>query len=195
VSIELHFNPFPLFSGSHQQTILGSMIKPSRSLESTTKHIELADKDIIALEVSTPKQWQPNKPTVVMIHGLCGSHKSTYLIRIGKKLKKRNIRAIRVNLRGCGSGKGLARNTYHCGQSEDILQILRVLKEESPESDMILVGFSLGGNLVLKLAGELRTKASEYLRMVVAINPPADLYGSIQKVGKPVNRFYEKYFF
>ncbi len=194
MSIELPFNPFPLFRGSHQQTIIGSVLYWPSNLDSTIRHVELKDKDKLAIEVSTPKKWKNNLPTIVMIHGLCGSHKSTYLIRIGKKLNKKNIRVVRINLRGCGSGRGLARKAYHGGQSDDIFSVIKLLKEEAPDSPIILIGFSLGGNIVMKLAGELKNEAKNYLKMVMAINSPLNLYPCVKRMGLPDNQFYEKYF-
>jgi uncharacterized protein len=129
-----------------------------------------------------------------MIHGLCGSHKSAYLIRMARRLRKQGIRSVRINLRGCGSGKGLARKTYHCGQSDDILQVLISLKKEAPLSPIILLGFSLSGNIVMKLAGELQSDAKKYLQGVMAINPPIDVHACISLMGQPENRMYEQYF-
>ena len=149
MSIELPFDPFPFFSGSHQQTIFGSFFSFQLQPPSSRKLIELPDKDKISLEITTPKNWKPTNPTVIMLHGLCGSHKSPYLVRITKKLAKKGIRSVRFNLRGCGSGKGLAKGIYHCGRSEDVLVALKELKKEHPNSPIVLIGFSIGGSIAL----------------------------------------------
>ncbi len=194
MSKELPFNPIFLLKGARPQTIMGSLPNLFRSPTSKTKYIILPDKDYLALEVSTPINWKPSDPTVVMIHGLCGSHKSACLVRLAKKFKNKRIRAIRVNLRGCGTGKGRAKKVYHGGQSSDIFEVLKVLKSESPASDITLIGFSLGGNIALKLAGELGMNNLQMLRGVIAINPPVDLYASVKLLAHPKNRMYEKYF-
>ena len=131
---------------------------------------------------------------VVLVHGLCGSHNSPYLVRLAKKLLKLGVSTVRVNLRGCGSGRGKAKNIYHSGRSEDILYALDYVKNLAPKSPRTLMGFSLGGNLVLKLAGELGPTASDYIEKVIALSPPADLYSSIELIGLEENRFYERYF-
>ena len=189
---QLVFKPF--IKNYHIQTLAGSFFNFEHPPRSTTNYIELKDNDKLAIEVTTPKKWKPNNPTVVLIHGLCGSDKSSYLIRMSKKLRKKNIKSIRVNLRGCGTGKGLAKKIYHCGQSMDILEVLKSIKQDEPQSPITLIGFSLGGNIALKLAGELKDQAKNYIDQVIAINPPIDLYRSILLFSTPQNKFYEKYF-
>jgi len=191
---KLNFRPFPLISGLHQQTILGTMFNFQFFISSETEYVELPDMDKMALEVTTPKKWKPSDPTAVLVHGLCGSHESPYLVRICKKLMKKGIRTVRINLRGCGSGKGLARNIYHCGSSDDVGYVLKYLKKNYPDSPMYLGGFSLGGNIVLKLVGELAGEASKYLEGVFAVSPPINLVSSMRMLTNPKNRLYERYF-
>lgn len=190
----LPFDPFPLFPGSHQQTILGSFYLMPRKLDSITRFIELPDKDLIAIEVTQPKDWKEDDPTVLLVHGLCGSHDSPYMIRIAKKLSNKGYRAIRFNLRGCGSGKGKAKKIYHSGRSQDVLEVLKVLKKESPKSLITLAGFSLGGNIVLKLAGELNTVATNFIEKVIAVGAPVDLFSSVCLLQENENHFYQNYF-
>ena len=112
---------------------------------------------------------------VLLLHGLCGCHHSPYMRRLAWKLLRHGLRAVRMNLRGCGSGRGLARYPYHSGRSADVLAGLDSLYQEAPASPVTLVGFSLGGNIVLKLAGELSVRVPENLQRVIAVCPPADL--------------------
>jgi len=114
---------------------------------------------------------------------------------MAKRLEAIGIRAVRMNLRGCGSGKGLARKLYHSGRSEDALAILKALKEEHPDSPITLVGYSLGGNIALKLAGELQHLAQTYLKKVIAVCPSVDLHASVLLFQKPENGIYERKFF
>jgi predicted alpha/beta-fold hydrolase len=188
------FRPLPFLTHRHLQTIVGAKLYMPIEPPSVTKLVGLADGDRIALEVSTPTAWQPDAPTVVMIHGLCGCHRSAYMMRLAYKLWRRGIRAVRMNLRGCGSGKGLARQPYHSGRSADVLTVLAALRQETPQSPLTLVGFSLGGNIALKLAGELRAMAAAYLRQVIAVCPPADLAACVRLFAQPANRLYERHF-
>lgn len=191
---ELPFTPFPLFPGSHQQTIIGSFYLMPRIVESNGEVVLLPDDDVITIEVSKPENWKPEDRTVVMVHGLCGSHGSPYMIRMAKKLSDQNIRAIRVNLRGCGSGKGLSKKIYHSGRSEDVLAVLNKIKKETPHSPITLIGFSLGGNIVLKLVGELNSSANHLVEKVIAVGPPVELYTSVCLLQSRANQFYHHYF-
>lgn len=190
-----NFRPFPFFTGKHTQTLVGTMFAFSFEPESETRFVDLPDGDKLALEYSTPEGWTNKQPTIFMLHGLCGSHKSTYLVRMARKLGRNGIRAIRMNLRGCGSGKGLSRNIYHSGCSDDLRAALEYVKREAPESDIILLGFSLGGNIVLKLAGELGLEKNDTLiKHVISVSPPVDLEASVQLLDADTNKIYSRYF-
>src|SRR2546428_6608544 len=166
------FRPLPCLTHPYLQTIVAAKLTWSREPPSTTHLVELSDGDTIALEVSTPRGWQPHDLTAVLLHGLCGCHRSPYMQRLARKLWRPGLRAVRMNLRGCGSGRGLAHYPYHSGRSADVLAVLGSLFQGAPASPVILVGFSLGGNIVLKLAGELSQTVPVYLLQVIAICPP-----------------------
>ncbi|MES2272713.1 MAG: alpha/beta fold hydrolase [Chlamydiota bacterium] len=195
MSQELPFDPFPFIHDPHKQTIISSVFNFLFEPASDQKIVPLPCGDKISLEITTPREWAPGGLTVVLVHGLCGSHKSPNLVRMAKRLEPRGIRTVRFNMRGCGSGKGLAKQIYHSGRSEDVFEAIKALKKEHPDSPIVLIGFSLGANIVLKLAGELNELAREFLTGVIAISPPVDLYSSIQRFGQPENALYERYFY
>lgn len=195
MSQELPFDPFPFTDNPHRQTIISSFFNFLFEPSSQQKLVPLPDGDKISLEITTPPQWKPTDLTVMFVHGLCGSHKSPNLVRMAKRLEPLGIRTVRYNMRGCGSGKGLAKHAYHSGRSEDIFECIKALKKEHPDSPLVLVGFSLGGNIVLKLAGELNTIAAPFLAGVIAVSPPVELYSSVQMLGSEANAMYEKYFY
>ena len=189
------FLPFPLLRGPHLQTIAAAKLalwrrEPPGEVEVVT----LPDGDRIALVVSTPPQWRPDNPSVLLLHGLCGCHQSSYMMRLALKLWQRGIRAIRMNMRGCGAGAGLARQPYHSGRSPDVLAVLEYLRRRWPASPVTLLGFSLGGNVMLKFAGELGPQAQELCTQVIAVCPPAELAACSRLLGQPSNRLYERYF-
>lgn len=186
------FKPFPLFTGCHSQTIAASFLTFSRNPSSTTRFVHLTDGESITYEESIPANWKPTDPTVIMVHGLCGSHRSPYLVRIAKKLEKKSLRTIRINLRGCGTGKGYARRMYHVDSSNDIWHALNKIKQEVPDSPLIVMGFSLGGNIILKMAGDWGKEAKKLISKLIAINPPIDMNASVQRLSK--NKVYERYF-
>lgn len=187
----------PLIGLGHPvlQTILGSKL-PSWCPEPKTHtgYVTLPDGDRLTVEISTPTGWQADHKTVVMLHGLGGSHRATYLTRLTHKLVSRNLQVVRVNFRGCGSGEGLARGIYHAGRSDDIVAVLKTLRQRHPQSSITLLGFSLGGNIALKLAGELKDTAPDYLQKVIAISPPIDLSRCADLIAEKRNRLFRRYY-
>jgi len=195
MSRELPFDPFPFLQGPHHQTIISSFFNFLFEPASDRKLVSLQDGDKIALEITTPREWKPEDPTVFLVHGLCGSHRSPNLVRMAKRLEPLGIRAVRFNMRGCGSGKGLAKQIYHSGRSEDVFESIKAVKKEHPDSPIVLIGFSLGANIVLKMAGELGALAKSFVQKMIAVSPPVDLYSSVLMIGHPDNALYEKYFY
>lgn len=194
MDFHLDFEPLRFFSGCHAQTILGTLTSFCKAPKSQREYVMLPDMDCLTMERCTPKNWRETDPTIIMVHGLCGSHNSNYLQRLTKKLYHKGVQTVRVNLRGCGSSRGLSRFFYHCGSSDDVLMCVKQIKKAFPHSPISLVGFSLGGNIVLKLTGELGEAAKELLAQVIAVNAPADLRTSVQLIGLPKNKMYQRYF-
>lgn len=191
---KLNFKPLFLLSSKHAQTILGSFRLPGSPPPSISSKVEIEEGDFLSCEVSTPLDWKPTDSTLVLVHGLGGSHTSGYMIRLARKLYLKGHRIIRVNLRGCGSGKGLSKLPYHAGDSSDILKVLKKNKDEFPESPITLIGFSLGGNIVLKLAEELGTKASHLIKSTIAICPPLDLKETVEIIEEKKHKIYHSYY-
>lgn len=192
---ELPFDPFPFLNDPHKQTFISAFFNFLYEPPSEQKLIRLVDGDRISLEVTTPREWKKEGLTVLLVHGLCGSHRSPNLVRMARRLEPLGIRVVRFNMRSCGSGRGLAKSLYHSGRSDDIFEALKVLKTEHPDSPIVLIGFSLGANLVLKLVGELGSLAPLFLEKVISVSPPVDLYSSVKMLGEPANGAYERYFY
>jgi predicted alpha/beta-fold hydrolase len=114
--------------------------------------------------------------------------------RIAARLNDRGIRTFRMDLRGCGAGLSLARLPYHSGRSEDAAAALRKIAELCPASPTILIGFSLGANIALKLLGESPADLPANLDRAVAVCPPVDLWQCVQTLARGVNRLYDRHF-
>lgn len=191
---ELNFEPLFGFSSPHLQTTLASYLPAGKEPPSKTCLIELKNKDFLSTLLSTPLNWKESDPIVLLVHGMGGCHTSSYMIRMSRKLYQKGYKVVRVNLRGSGSGKGLSKLPYHAGTSDDILTILKLLKNESPVSEIHTMGFSLGGNIILKLAGELGSLANEWVNTFIAVCPPIDLAQTVSLIQASHNRFYHSYF-
>lgn len=189
------FCPHPLVRGGHLQTLAGVFLPGPRFAYRAKRHlVTLPDGDQVVLHDDCPNDWRPGRRVALLIHGLAGCHQSAYMARIAAKLERRGVRAFRLDLRGCGAGLGLARLPYHSGRSEDAAAALEKIAELCPNSPAALVGFSLGGNITLKLLGELGDMRLGNLDRAVAVCPPADLLAAVEQIRLPKNRLYERHF-
>ena len=130
----------------------------------------------------------------MLVHGLGGSHQSGYMQRLTSLLWRRGVRTWRLDLRGCGRGLLLAQRSYNAGCSADVRTVLETVARWYPEAPIALAGFSLGGNIVLKLAGECAGWPLPALKHVAAVAPPIDLERCSALISHPRNRFYELHF-
>jgi predicted alpha/beta-fold hydrolase len=193
-SAAMDFRPLPFLGNAHVQTVLGTFW-PGRlpALSARLRFLPLADGDCLALHDSVPAEWHSGGPVAVLVHGLAGCHRSGYMIRVGEKLWARGFRVVRMDLRGSGRGISMARRPYHGGCSLDVQAVLMEVSRWAPNSDIVLAGFSLGGNIVLKLAGELGNSPGR-LRRVAALAPPIDFFRCVDLLEQRRNRLYERFF-
>ena len=186
------FEPHPWIRGAHAQTIVARYWGGERPrLDATAHEVELPDGDRLLVLESVPATWESRRPTAVLVHGLAGSADAAYMVRVGRRLLVLGIRVVRINLRGAGAGFGFARGIYHAGRSDDLREVVDRLNERDPGSPIGLIGFSLGANLVLKLAAEASAVPVRGLDCVLAANPPIDLAACAQLMLRPENRLYD----
>jgi predicted alpha/beta-fold hydrolase len=189
------FEPHPWVRGPHAQTIAGVYLPGPRIRLETIGHVlPLGDGDALSLLETRPRQWRPGDPAAVLIHGLGGDARSPYIVRMASRLSRAGVRVVRLNLRGAGSGFGLARGVYHAGRSDDIRRAVEWLAADSPGSPVALVGYSLGASLALKLAAEAVAVPANGLDCVIAANPPLDLAACSRHIQRPGNRLYDRHF-
>lgn len=183
------FRPLPGLSSPHLQTIFGALKRPPEAPPTVTKLVSVGNGDFVACECSIPAEF---KKIVVLVHGLGGSHASGYMIRMARRLYDRNIMAVRMNLRSCGSGRGLSNLPYHAGRSQDLMSVVEVLQRDFPGCELNVVGFSLGANIALKLQGELGEASP--IAKTVAVTPPLDLACAVAHIQKTIyHRHYLKH--
>lgn len=191
---KITFRPLPGLASPHAQTVLACFSKGGIEPPSTPLLVSLADGDSLYCQLSTPLSWKEPQRTIVLIHGLGGSHRSSYMVRLARKLYQKGERVVRVNLRGNGPGAHLATRPYHGGTSDDLLSLLLILKQQHPDSPLYLLGFSLGGNVSLKLAGELGEAGPALIKQIVAVCPPIDLTRTLSLLMQPRNHLYQRYY-
>ena len=141
--------------------------------------------------------WQENlqaHPTLVLLHGLEGSSESGYMLGTAEKGFIAGFNVVRLNQRNCGGTEKLTRTLYHSGLSGDIRAVLLELIERDGVREVFAAGFSMGGNLVLKMAGEFADAAPPSLRAFVAIAPSLDLAACADALAEPRNFLYNRHF-
>ena len=191
---ELNFKPLPLLSSKHSQTILGSIGLPLIMPSFQKQMIRLEDGSQLCCIAFIPPEWKESKGIVILLHGMGGSDQSHYMKRITSKLYRLGYFVFCLNRRGCGCGLGLSPTLSHAGKTDDILFVLKKIRKSYPSTPIQMVGFSSGGNLLLKLLGELKEEGIKYLSHCVAVSPLLDLKKTSENFGKPSNRLYEKFY-
>ena len=126
---------------------------------------------------------------LILVHGLEGSGSAGYMLTMAKAALDAGYAVSRFNIRTCGGTEHLANTLYHSGLTTDLRFVLNQLQRP-----VHLVGYSLGGNMILKLAGELGEAAAPLIASVCAISTPIDLAASARAIGRPSNRIYERRF-
>jgi predicted alpha/beta-fold hydrolase len=133
------------------------------------------------------------KGEIVLVHGLEGSSASGYMQSMAYAALESGYATHRFNMRGCGGSEGLAVTSYHAGQTSDLLAVICERKRLS-RVPLFLAGYSLGGNVVLKLAGELGAGARDLLAGVVAVSAPIELAAGVEALERRENRLYQARF-
>jgi predicted alpha/beta-fold hydrolase len=187
------FEPRRGLANGHLQTIIGNFLpRPAFRLVSVSETVEvdLADGSRVLCNC----HWQPKadraaRLTVLLVHGLEGSSDSRYIQGIAARAWAAGCNVIRMNMRTCGGTERMTPTLYHSGLSDDVGVVVRHYAERFDLERVALAGYSMGGNLVLKLAGEWGNRLP--LSAVAAVCPAIDLAPGADALHEPLNRAYE----
>lgn len=155
------------------------------------KRIPTWDADFIDLDFS----FVGSKTLVLLIHGLEGSAQSKYMASTSNYINKKGLDTVCFNLRSCSGEDNLLLATYHSGKTEDVDFVVQHLLNNYNYDNIILVGFSLGGNLALKYLGEYQPKLSDKVKGGIAISVPVDITSAEIEMDKFKNKLYIEIFF
>jgi predicted alpha/beta-fold hydrolase len=202
VELAADFIPRRFLSNGHLQTIAGNYLARADNLpapEAELVEVSPATANQIASRVLCHCHWQPldvraTCPTAIIVHGLEGSSNSQYVVGNANKLWRAGCNVVRMNMRNCGGTEALSPTLYHSGLSSDVLTVMNFFVVKYGLQSLSLIGYSMGGNLVLKLAGDLGVSAPAVLRSVIGVSPAVDLGPSADALHLPQNRLYEMKF-
>jgi hypothetical protein len=184
----------PLFRDPHLSTLAGNFWKRAID-ESRFPTLESA----IDTDPGSSVVVHENRPAgvvkaeAILVHGLEGSSRSGYMISLAQALCENGFAAHRMNMRGCGAGDGLTSTLYHSGLTSDALAVIRHIRARTT-APVFLIGFSLGGNLTLKLAGELGDEAIGLVNGFVSVSTPIDLAECVRRIDARDNFIYHRRF-
>jgi len=186
----------------HSQTIFSSFFPPKNHLKTEYLfediYLDMYDKtdDIICLHHNPPLSTYKKAPVyfnnyyLILIHGMEGSADSHYMVTLGESALKSGYGIIRMNQRGCGQGEGLSSGIYNAGNSSDIDRVVKYVFENISKN-IILCGFSLSGNSILKYLGE---RSRYYVKYFSAVSPPMDLKNACDHIDSIKGKFYKDFF-
>ena len=180
-----NFTPTFLFKNGHFNTIYRSVFS-KESCKYKRKRVSTWDNDFIDLDFSLVG----SKTLVLLIHGLEGSSQSKYIVSTTKYLNQKGLDTVCFNLRGCSGDDNLLLGTYHSGKTEDVDFIVKHLSRNYEYENIILIGFSLGGNLTLKYIGEQSENSATKVKGGIAISVPIDIASGEFELEKLKNKLY-----
>src|SRR5271169_6518686 len=185
------FSPRRPFFGGHAQTIAGNFLPRRNELPSAEERLIRVEPEV---QVLCHCHWQVGRAdatTLIIVHGLEGSSDSQYVIGTGSKAWRAGMNVVRMNMRNCGGTEQLGPTLYNSGMSADVGVVAETLVREDGLQKVALAGFSMGGNLVLKLLGEWSTHAPFQITAGIGISPAMDLAASADALHDRANRIYE----
>jgi uncharacterized protein len=195
------FEPHPLLRNAHAMTIAPAFLRRRfpglPPAEARLFEAEPAAGDHPATRLRGDVHWQPERlhhPVLVLVHGLEGSSESSYMLGIAEKAFCAGFSVIRMNQRNCGGTENLTPTLYNSGLSGDYAAILRELIDRDRFAEVFYCGYSMGGNLIMKMAGELGAAAPPQLKAVGVVCPALDLAAGADAIAEPRNFLYERRF-
>ena len=187
VIVPADFTPAWWLQGPHLQTTWPALLRPAPSVRLTRERLELPDGDFIDID------WTGDTgPIVVILHGLQGSSRSPHVRGLLRSVTGRGWRGAVMHFRGCGGKANRLPRTYHSGETGDVGYFLRSLQEREPATPVAAVGYSLGGNVLLKWLAERGAGAE--LVAAVAVSVPFLLARAADRLDRGFSRVYRRHF-
>jgi uncharacterized protein len=190
----MNYKPFkPAFglANRHFQTLYSALFVKDLQLEIEIEQFELDDGDFLECTWHHKAKANRNKPIVALFHGLAGSYKSAYIQGIMRALGREDFSVVLMHFRGCSGKQNRLPRAYHSGDTYDAKLLLGHLRKSYPDSLLFAVGYSLGGNMLLKMLGEYGI--SSPLSAAVSVSAPMQLEVGANQMNRGFSKFYQAY--
>lgn len=183
------FQPAAWLRNPHLQTLYAATLRPLPKIKVRRERIDLPDGDFIDLDWADGAPVRAGTPIVLLLHGLTGSIQSKYARGILLRLEALGWRVALMHFRGASEEPNRLARGYHMGETQDLDYVLRGLQRREPGVSLAVVGFSLGGNVLLKWLGEQGNAAP--VATAVAVSVPFDLRRSAAAINRGFSRVYQ----
>jgi hypothetical protein len=167
----------------HIQTLYSSFFREDLNLDMETEVFELSDGDFVDCYWYNRDKEDSKKPIIVLFHGLEGSYKSPYIQGVMQEAKKENFTSVIMHFRGCSPKENRLPRAYHSGSTEDAHEWLDSISKRYPESKIFCAGYSIGGNMLLKLLSERDEKRDIVASVATSVPYQLDLPANVMKQG------------
>ena len=184
--INTTFRPAWWLNNAHLQTLYPALVRKISSPKLRRERLITPDNDFIDID------WcgEGKQPLIGLLHGLTGSSQSVYIKGLQHTLLQQGFRSVALNFRGCSGELNYSARCYHSGETEDIHFLYQTLRQREPDTPFAMVGFSLGGNVLLKWLGEQGSQLS--LFAAIAVSVPLVLSNCATKLDNGFSRIYRK---
>ena len=193
-SSELTYTPAWWVPGAHLQTLWGKLRRTPIVATRSERWATHDDDEIEIRRLDAPPESRGHTPRVLVLHGLEGTIRSHYLRGILAQAQAYGWAADVLIFRGCNGEVNHARRMYHSGETTDLDLVVRRLIRENPAQPLVLAGFSLGGNVLLKWLGEQSSMVPEQVRAAAAVSVPFDLERGARNLERGISRVYGLHF-
>ena len=187
--IKSKFKPASGFSHHHLQTLLPTLLKRSTKTDFHWQELNLPDGDFVDLCWNQAPDFTDTRPLVIVFHGLEGSIKSPYAIHMMQALADNNWNAVLMHFRGCSGRSNRLPRSYHSGDTGDAKYFINYLQAHFPGVPIAAIGYSLGGNMLLKLQAEFADDSP--LAAAVSICAPIELNKSADRINCGFSKIYQ----
>lgn len=185
------FSPAIGLGNCHLQTVFARFHRPEPWVSTKCHWYYPPDGDQLGLHLPRPLENNPDRPLVLILHGLEGSVASPYAQGMMDTLMRENFQVAVMHFRGCGGVPNKLLRAYHSGDSEDPRWLTGELRKQLPDTPVMAVGYSLGGNVLLKWLGE--DGEGSPLAAAVAVSAPMDLHTCSHRINTGLSRFYQRH--
>jgi len=182
------YKPGIIFRNKHLNTIYPTFFRKINNLSFQRERINTEDNDFIDIDWSKVS----SKKIVVLLHGLEGNSNGQYIKGMCRIFNKNNWDALAMNYRGCSGEMNKTLRMYHGGATDDVESLINYIEKDYEE--IAIVGFSLGGNILLKYLGDGKYKLNHKIKGAAAISVPCDLKSAMENLGSKKNLIYSKRF-